>query len=497
MQSNWIGLIVALLLVAAPVSAQTPLPVGNAPTPHATSVPAAVERNDAIDVLVANDMKRHGVPGVSLAICRDGKVVLARGYGLANVELDVPVGPETVFQTGSVGKQFTAMAVMMLVDEGKLGLDDPIVKYFPGAPATWQGITVRHLLTHTSGIKDWEGKTDLDYRKDYTEDELVQVAMRLPPDFAPGTQWSYSNTGYVLLGILVHKVSGKFYGDFLAERVFSPLGMESTRIISESDIVKNRAAGYTLEQGMLRNQEWVSPSLNTTADGSLYTTTLDMAKWDAALWARRFLRPESYQAMWSPVKLRDGTTFPYGFAWAFDLQRREPVIQHTGSWQGFKTAIVRYPGRKLTVIVLSNLAEAEPDRLATTVAGLVEPELAWPDAHVAVVDRNPARTERLREVLQAWAKGESSPGMAKGLRSTNAGTAREKAGREQLQKQLATATGFTFLAEDDMKGLGIERRGEAISKIVFCYVPGERDRRYRFFLNAKNEVADFSSDAVD
>ena len=260
-------------------------------------------------------LKRHQIPGISLAICRDGRSCAPQGYGLANVELDVPVRPETVFQTGSVGKQFTAMAVMMLVDEGKLGLDDPISKYFPGAPATWKDITVRHLLTHTSGIKDWEGKTDLDYRKDYTEDELVQVAMKLPPDFAPGTQWSYSNTGYVLLGILVHKVSGKFYGDFLAERVFTPLGMQSTRIISESDIVRNRAAGYTIESGKLQNQEWVSPSLNTTADGSLYTTTLDMAKWDAALWARRFVKPESYEAMWSPVKLRDGTTYPYGFAW--------------------------------------------------------------------------------------------------------------------------------------------------------------------------------------
>jgi len=460
------------------------------------AVPFAV-RADAVDGFLEGELKRHQIPGISLAICRDGQLVRAQGYGLANVELDVPVRPETVFQTGSVGKQFTAMAVMMLVDEGKLGLDDPISKYFSDAPATWKDITVRHLLTHTSGIKDWEGKTDLDYRKDYTEDELVQVAMKLPPDFAPGTQWSYSNTGYVLLGILVHKVSGQFYGDFLAERVFTPLGMQSTRIISESDIVRNRAAGYTVESGKLQNQEWVSPSLNTTADGSLYTTTLDMAKWDAALWARRFLKPESYEAMWSPVKLRDGTTYPYGFAWGIDVQRREPVIKHTGSWQGFKTAIARYPEHKLTVIVLANLAEAEPDRLATTVAGLVEPALAWPDVRVAVVDPNPARTARLHDVLQAWAKGETAPGMAKGLRSVDTGTAREKAGREYLLKGLAAATGFTYLGEDNVQGKGVERRGEAIRTVAFYFMPGERDRRYRFFLNGQGEVADFSSESVD
>jgi CubicO group peptidase (beta-lactamase class C family) len=133
----------------------------------------AVVLADAVDEFLVSQMQRHQIPGISLAICRDGQVVRAMGYGLANVELDVPAKPETVFQTGSVGKQFTAMAVMMLVDEGKLGLDDPISKYFPDAPATWKGITVRHLLTHTSGIKDWEGKTDIDYRKDYTEDEFV------------------------------------------------------------------------------------------------------------------------------------------------------------------------------------------------------------------------------------------------------------------------------------------------------------------------------------
>jgi hypothetical protein len=273
--------------------------------------------------------------------------------------------------------------------------------------------------------------------------------------------------------------------------------MESTRVISESDIVKNRAAGYILENGKLQNQEWVSPSLNTTADGSLYTTTLDLAKWDAALWSRRFLRPESYEAMWSPVKLRDGTSFPYGFAWSFDVQRREPVIQHSGSWQGFKTAIVRYPGPKLTVIVLANLAQAEPMRLATAVAGFVEPALAWPDVQTAIVDPDPVRTTRLRAVLQAWAKGEPSPGMAQGLRSTNAGTAGEQAGREDLQQQLTTATGFTFLAADDVEGRGIERRGETITRVVFYFMPGERDRRFRFFLNDKGEVADFSSELVD
>ena len=451
---------------------------------------------DVVDDFLKGHMERHRIPGLSLAICRDGQLVRATGYGFANVELDVPVKPETIFQSGSVGKQFTAMAVMILVDEGKLGLEDPIVKYFPGAPATWKGITVRHLLTHTSGIKDWDDK-DLDYRKDYKEEELVKIAMKLPPDFAPGTQWSYSNTGYVLLGVLVRKASGKFYGDFLKERVFAPLGMEATRIIDEADVVKNRAAGYTLKEGKLQNQEWVSPSLNTTADGSLYITALDMAKWDAALTARRFLEPESYEAMWSPVKLVGGATYPYGFAWGFDDQRGERVVGHGGSWQGFRTAIARYPERKLTVIVLANLAQAEPERLATAVAGLLEPALAWPDPNATVPDPDPTRTKGLHEVLEAWGKATPSPRMAKGLRGTHAGTAREKAQREGVRKQLEKATAFVFLATDDVTSRGLERRGEAISSVVYCALRGERDRRYRFFLNAGGEVADFSSEPVD
>jgi len=453
---------------------------------------------DAVDDFIEAHRAQHKIPGVSVAICRDGQVVKAAGYGLANVELGVPATAETVYQSGSVGKQFTAMAVMMLVEEGKLGLAETLPKYFPGAPPAWKNITVRHLLTHTSGIKDWEGGSDLDYRKDYTEEQLVKVAMKLRPDFAPGSQWSYSNTGYVLLGVLVHKASGLFYGDFLKQRVFGPLGMDATRIISEADIVRNRAAGYDLKDGELKNQEWVSPSLNTTADGSLYLTALDLAKWDGALWARKLLKPESYAAMWSPVRLQDGTTYPYGFAWGFDEQRGERVVEHGGSWQGFRTAIVRYPDRKLSVIVLANLSAAEPERMATRIAGLIEPTLALPEVRAAVADSDPVRTAALRGVLEAWAKGTPSPLMAKGLRGTNAGTAREKHSRETVGKRLAAAKEFAFLATDDVTSRGLERRGDPVAAVAYYGLRGgDRDYRYRMFLDAKGEVVDFASEAVD
>jgi CubicO group peptidase (beta-lactamase class C family) len=330
--------------------------------------PAAL-RADEVDALVqAYQTSRH-VPGLSLAVVKEGQVVLARGYGLANLEHNVPAKPETVYQSGSVGKQFTATAVMMLVEEGKLGLDDKISKYLDGGPEAWNEITVRHLLTHTSGVKNY-GPRDLDFRKDYTEEQLVRRAAALKPDFAPGEQWRYSNTGYVLLGVIIHKASGEFYGDFLRRRVFTPLGMDTARIISEDDIVPNRAAGYRLVKGQVKNQEWVSPSLNTTADGALYLTVLDMAKWDAALYTEKLLKRSSLEQMWTPVKTRDGQTHPYGFGWGVEEVKGRKVVEHDGEWQGFTASIIRYPDDKVTVVVLTNLASGNPGKVAHKVAEL-------------------------------------------------------------------------------------------------------------------------------
>jgi len=208
-----------------------------------------------IDRIVNQQMIANTIPGVSLAVLRKGKVILLKSYGLANVEHRVPVIPLTVFQSGSMGKQFTAAAVMILAQENKLSLEDKISKYFPDVPDTWKDITIRHLLTHTSGLGDYPSEIDL--KRDYTEDELFSSFKKAPLDFQPGSSWNYSNVGYVMLGILIGKITGKFYGDFIKERIFQPLQMTTARVISEADIVPNRAAGYRLVQGELKNQEWV------------------------------------------------------------------------------------------------------------------------------------------------------------------------------------------------------------------------------------------------
>jgi len=289
-----------------------------------------------------------------------------------------------------MGKQFTAALVEMLVDNHLVRLDDSIVRWFPEGAAVWQGITVRHLLTHTSGVAEYTDST-FDYRKDYTEDELVKFAAARPLDFRPGERWSYSNTGYVLLGALIHRVTGRFYGDLLRDSVFGPLGMRDSRVISEADIVPNRAAGYRLESGALKNQEWVAPMLNTTADGALYFTVRDLARWAIALNHARVPSAAALDTAWTPVRLSDGANYPYGFGWFLLPQRAQRRISHSGSWQGFKTVIARYPqsAEGLTVIVLANLADAQVSAIAYGVAGLLDPTLQAPHLVTSAGGRQP------------------------------------------------------------------------------------------------------------
>jgi len=323
---------------------------------------------DAVDDFVEAEMAKQSIPGLALLVSRGGQVIRAQGYGFANVELQVPVKPETIFQSGSMGKQFTATAVMMLVEEGKIGLEDPLSKYFPDAPAFWRQVTIRELLSHTAGFTDYP--KDFDMRKDYTEAQALKIVESIPPAFPPGTSWSYSNLGYLTLGILIHKVSGEFYGDFLEERIFRPLDMRTTRIISEADIVPNRAAGYRLVKGELKNQEWVSPTVNTTADGSLYFSIIDLAKWDAALYTQKLLQRSSLNEMWTVAKLKNGkpNSGDYGFGWFVEVKQGHRVVEHEGAWQGFETVISRYLDDKLTVVVLTNLDEGKPSTFADRVA---------------------------------------------------------------------------------------------------------------------------------
>ncbi|NHZ79753.1 serine hydrolase [Massilia sp. CCM 8695] len=320
---------------------------------------------DPVDDIVHAEIARQQIPGAAIAIVKNGQIVKQAGYGMANLEHQVAVTPDTVFQSGSVGKQFTAALVLLLAADGKLGLDDPISRHLAGTPPAWKKITVRHLLNHTAGLRDPDDILKLN--QNYTDAQLQRAGSALPLQWAPGTKWAYSNFGYQLLGILCTRVGGQFYGEQLRERIFAPAGMQA-RIISERDIVPHRAAGYDVVNGAFKNQEWVSPTLNTTADGSLYLTARDLAKWHIALDGDQLLGAAIKQAMWTPATLKDGSVVPYGFGWETSPTLERRSLWHDGAWQGFTTQSTRFVDDGLAVVVLTNRSEAQVDKLLELVA---------------------------------------------------------------------------------------------------------------------------------
>ncbi len=366
----------------------------------------------AIDRYLQTEMRLQKIPGISLAVLKDGKPLYVKGYGVATLEHDVPATPQTVYQIGSIGKQFTAVAVMMLADEHKLNLDDPLSKYLPEVPAGWAKVTLRLMLNHQSGIPQFTTpqRQLLDLVHDYTDLELIHLASTQPLDFEPGTDVSYSDTGYVLLGFVINRVAGMFYGDFLQQRVFGPLGMTHTRIISDRDIVPNRASGYEMaENGTLYNQTYVSPALNRTADGSLYSTVEDLARWDRALYGDAVLPHAQLERMWQVDAHKNGRRplYHFGYGWENNRLRGHRVVEYDGNWQGFQAVMSRYVDKKLTVILLTNLSLCRTERLGHTVAGLIDADLRhYPDS---IPDSDPAKTAKFREFLDTVAKDGNDP----------------------------------------------------------------------------------------
>ena len=362
----------------------------------------AADFGPAVDRYLRVEMQRQHIPGIALAVMKNGKPLYVKGYGVATLEHPVAVAPSTVFQLGSIGKQFTAVAVMMLADEHRLNLDDPLAKYLPEVPASWGKVTLRLMLNHQAGIPQYTTpqRQRLDLSHDYSDGELIQLAISQPLDFEPGTDVSYSDVGYVLLGFVINRVAGEFYGNFLQRRIFKPLGMNYTRIISDADIVPGRASGYELrDDGTVRNQTPVSPALNRTADGSLYSTVIDLMKWDRALDGDGVLPRGELERMWSVDAHRDGQAplYHYGYGWENNHIEGHRVVEYDGNWQGFQAVMSRYPDERLTVILLTNLALCRTERLGHTVAGLVDPKLApYPES---IEDETPALSRNFEGLL--------------------------------------------------------------------------------------------------
>ena len=332
---------------------------------------------DDVDDYVKIRMEKEHLPGLSLAVIKDGKLVKLKGYGSADLELKVPSSPETVYQVGSITKQFTAAAILLLVQDGRVNLDDRISIYLSGTPSSWNDITIRNLLTHTSGLpREAIATTDKTMFADYTEEEMLRSAMTLSVLSTPGTKYSYGNLEYDLLAIIVERVSGKSFSDFLQERIFRPLNMTSTRINDRAAIIPNRAQAYLWKSGNLEKCEpEVSPTV-FLGSGSMISTVIDLAKWDTALYSNTILNAKSRAAMWTPGKLADGTGTDYGFGWVISSIKGHTDVHHNGAMNGFVGNISRFVTDRLTVIVLVNQSGlSNTERIATGIARIYIPAI--------------------------------------------------------------------------------------------------------------------------
>lgn len=355
--------------------------------------------NRKVDQVVAEEMRTQRIPGISVAVVRDGKVLLSKGYGLANVELGVKGTDKTVYQIQSVTKQFTAAAVMMLVQEGKIGLDDPLSKYLDNTPETWKDVTIRRLLTHTSGIKDFINEPTQSLKLDVTEQEVFDATAKRPLNFKTGDQYQYSNTNYHLLAMVIRRLTGKSYGELLSERIFKPLKMTDTIIMNLSGIVERRAAGYLMHDRKLRNGEYVSQTVLGYAGGGVMSTVLDMAKWDAALDGTAILTEASKKEIWSPMKLNGGGLSQYGFGWALGAVNGHKEYAHSGGHvTGFTTFYAKYPDDKMTVLVFTNSGWGNPGKIAREIAAQFVPALKA-EEQKPIEDKSPESKALLMKVL--------------------------------------------------------------------------------------------------
>jgi D-alanyl-D-alanine carboxypeptidase len=330
---------------------------------HAQAARTAETARDTVDRIVETLMASQHIPGLGLAVVRAGKVIKAQGYGMADLEHQIPVTPQTVFKIGSVSKQFLATGIMLLVQDGRLSLDDPISRFYPGAPESWRGITVRHFLTHTSGVLR-EGPA-FDPLKVQHDSLVIRSAFDRPLEFAIGSKYQYCNVCYFTLADIIARVSGKAWDVFLDERVFRPMGMTATRTTTTTALVPHRARGYAWRDNAYVN---AAEFLALRPSGAFLSTVLDLAKWDAALYEERVLTKTSRTAMWSPVRLTDGSTYGYGFGWTVDSLDGHWRVHHGGSLPGFRAMMMRFPNDNLTVIVLTNGDGANPMLIARDVA---------------------------------------------------------------------------------------------------------------------------------
>lgn len=320
-----------------------------------------------VDQYIQGQLIEQRIPGITLVVVQDGKVIYGRGYGYAERETARPVKPEDRFEIGSISKSFAATAIMLLVEEGKVTLDDKLDKFLGPVPVQWNGITIRHLLNHTSGLPEYPDESifkDIFANKIIGEEEMLARFKAYAPSWEPGTKYRYCNVGYDILGIVVRRVSGKGYFDFLKERVFTPLGMTSARLVAPKPARAESAVGYELKDNKhipFQTTDAMSVYLGMAASG-IELSAMDMAKWDAALYTDTIIKQSTLALMWTNNSFvqaanADNSDIYYGLGWQLRTQNGKRWVYHSGGMPGYVTDFMRYPEQKLTIIVFTNLSD--------------------------------------------------------------------------------------------------------------------------------------------
>ncbi|CAN5546286.1 hypothetical protein BH11ARM2_BH11ARM2_29340 [soil metagenome] len=341
---------------------------------------------------------RGTTPGLAWARIRDGRIVRHGEYGYADLENRVKVRRDTRFEIGSMTKQFTAAVAILMVKEGKFSLDDPVGKHLTGLPEAWQPFTIRRLLSHTSGLKDYLGTFSVMETRYVPPKEIVDKMGKATLDFEPGTAWAYSNTGYLVISMLLEKIDGKPLAQIYQERLFKPLGMTSTGSSAPDEVMPNRAHGYLRTAKGWQNMPTISPSLASGA-GLLVSTLDDMAKWQSALQTGRIPTDD----LWKPVEMKNGSLWNYGLGWMIEPIDGKTIVHHGGNTAGQSSDILITPDRKEALVVFSNANGLNPGGTSRYVAGLLDPTVSLEDRRQS--DPNPRQTLDLAVTLREWSRG--------------------------------------------------------------------------------------------
>lgn len=326
-----------------------------------------------IDRLVGRYMALTGTPGLSLGILKEGKIIYAKGYGLADVENGVPSTPDTVYQIASVTKVFTAALVLKLVEQGKIGLDVPTQVYLPELPSIWSGVTVRRLLNHTAGLQDYVQLPAVRALRLETDpyEELKKLVRTIKQESSPGEKYAYESSSYFVLGEIIERIAGKPFAQVLRDEILNPLGMTASRMNRPSDIILHRAKGYDPNPGRGPRNAIDLSSLGSAA-GGMVSSVSDLAKWDAALYGDTVLKQATWKEAWTSDYLNDQSAVPYGFGWRLGTLNGFQTVAHSGDIPGFTSQLLRIPSEKLTVIVLCNAMPGGATQLARHIAPLAD-----------------------------------------------------------------------------------------------------------------------------